>query len=233
MIVVEALSRHHACGGRTRHEAVRRDHRVPHRAERQPGRVPRPHPRRDRHRRAARTSPGWSSIPGRPAGGEAGAAALRRAAVGARRRPPGPGPHRAPEPPARPADPRGPPSSIPTPPSSPTPAPWSPRPPERLGGIGFFLRADRTIWAFADGEPLLMRRAEHWTTFPLELAAAITNATGGHPGHRRHSRPGRVHHLRPAARRHPGHRRRSRFPRGDRLPEGPLRPAQLRRPHWP
>jgi hypothetical protein len=49
----------------------------------------------------------------------------------------------------------------------------------RLGGIGFFLRADRTIWAFADGDPILMRHAEHWTTFPLALAAAITNAIGG------------------------------------------------------
>jgi hypothetical protein len=49
----------------------------------------------------------------------------------------------------------------------------------RLGGIGFFLRADRTIWVFADGVPILMRRAEHWTTFPLALAAAITNAIGG------------------------------------------------------
>ncbi len=49
----------------------------------------------------------------------------------------------------------------------------------RLGGLGFFLRADRTIWAFAEGQPLLMRHAEHWTTFPLPLAAAIANAIGG------------------------------------------------------
>ncbi len=49
----------------------------------------------------------------------------------------------------------------------------------RLGGIGFFLRADRTIWVFADGDPILMRRAEHWSTFPLALAAAIANAIGG------------------------------------------------------
>ena len=28
----------------------------------------------------------------------------------------------------------------------------------RLGGIGFFLRADRTIWVFGRGRPLLMRR---------------------------------------------------------------------------
>ena len=48
-----------------------------------------------------------------------------------------------------------------------------------LGGIGFFLRADHTIWVFADGEPLLMRRGEHWTAFPLELAAAIADAIEG------------------------------------------------------
>jgi len=49
----------------------------------------------------------------------------------------------------------------------------------RLGGIGFFVRADRTIWVFADGDPILMRHAEHWTTFPLALAAAIANSIGG------------------------------------------------------
>lgn len=49
----------------------------------------------------------------------------------------------------------------------------------RLGGIGFFLRADRTIWVFADGQPILMRHAEHWTTFPLPLAAAIARAIRG------------------------------------------------------
>lgn len=48
----------------------------------------------------------------------------------------------------------------------------------RLGGIGFFLRADRTVWAFADGRPLILRRAEHWTAFPLELATAIASGTG-------------------------------------------------------
>jgi hypothetical protein len=48
-----------------------------------------------------------------------------------------------------------------------------------LGGLGFFLRADRTIWAFAGGSPLLIRRAEHWTAFPLELANAINDAIGG------------------------------------------------------
>jgi hypothetical protein len=51
----------------------------------------------------------------------------------------------------------------------------------RLGGIGFFLRGDRTVWAFADGHPLLIRRAEHWTAFPLELATAIASAIGGSP----------------------------------------------------
>lgn len=49
----------------------------------------------------------------------------------------------------------------------------------RLGGVGFFLRADRTIWVFADGQPLLIRHAEHWTTFPLPLASAIARAIGG------------------------------------------------------
>ncbi|MGQ0617801.1 MAG: diadenylate cyclase [Acidimicrobiia bacterium] len=44
-----------------------------------------------------------------------------------------------------------------------------------LGGIGFFLRADRTIWVFADGQPILIRRGERWTAFPLELATAIAN----------------------------------------------------------
>jgi hypothetical protein len=47
-----------------------------------------------------------------------------------------------------------------------------------LGGIGFFLRADRTIWTFADGRPMLIRRRERWTAFPLELANAITDAIG-------------------------------------------------------
>jgi hypothetical protein len=46
----------------------------------------------------------------------------------------------------------------------------------RLGGIGFFLRSDRTLWVFADGQPLLMRRGEHWSAFPLELATAISSA---------------------------------------------------------
>jgi hypothetical protein len=48
-----------------------------------------------------------------------------------------------------------------------------------LGGLGFFVRADRTIWTFVDGQPLLVRRMERWTAFPLELSAAITNMMGG------------------------------------------------------
>jgi DNA integrity scanning protein DisA with diadenylate cyclase activity len=48
----------------------------------------------------------------------------------------------------------------------------------RLGGVGLFLSADRTIWVFASGQPLLLRRGEHWTAFPLELATAVANASG-------------------------------------------------------
>jgi hypothetical protein len=48
-----------------------------------------------------------------------------------------------------------------------------------LGGVGFFVREDRTIWTFADGRPLLVRRGEHWTAFPLELTASIANMIGG------------------------------------------------------
>jgi hypothetical protein len=48
-----------------------------------------------------------------------------------------------------------------------------------LGGVGFFLRDDRTIWVFVDGRPLLMRRGEHWTAFPLELASSIGAMIGG------------------------------------------------------
>lgn len=51
----------------------------------------------------------------------------------------------------------------------------------RLGGVGFFLRADRTIWTFVGGQPLLLRRGEHWTAFPLELAAFIGDLIGGGP----------------------------------------------------
>ncbi len=48
-----------------------------------------------------------------------------------------------------------------------------------LGGVGFYVRADRSIWTFADGQPLIVRRGEHWTAFPLELAASIENMIGG------------------------------------------------------
>ena len=48
-----------------------------------------------------------------------------------------------------------------------------------LGGLGFFLREDRSIWTFVDGQPLLVRRGEHWTAFPLELNAFIADMIGG------------------------------------------------------
>jgi hypothetical protein len=48
-----------------------------------------------------------------------------------------------------------------------------------LGGMGFFLRADRSIWAYRNGYPLLVRRGEHWTAFPLELEALIGKLIGG------------------------------------------------------
>jgi hypothetical protein len=48
-----------------------------------------------------------------------------------------------------------------------------------LGGIGFYVRGDRSIWTFVDGQPLLVRRGEHWTAFPVELAASIGNMIGG------------------------------------------------------
>jgi hypothetical protein len=49
----------------------------------------------------------------------------------------------------------------------------------RLGGLGLFLRADRTIWAFVGGQPILLRRSAHWTAFPLELTAFIASLIGG------------------------------------------------------
>lgn len=49
----------------------------------------------------------------------------------------------------------------------------------RLGGLGLFLRADRTIWAFVDGQPLLLRRGAHWTAFPLELTAFVASLIDG------------------------------------------------------
>jgi hypothetical protein len=51
----------------------------------------------------------------------------------------------------------------------------------RLGGLGFFLRADRTIHVFVNGQPLLVRRGEHWTAFPLELSSSIEGMIGGGP----------------------------------------------------
>jgi hypothetical protein len=48
-----------------------------------------------------------------------------------------------------------------------------------LAGVGFFVRADRSIWTFVDGQPLLVRRGEHWTAFPLELSVSISNLIGG------------------------------------------------------
>jgi DisA bacterial checkpoint controller nucleotide-binding len=48
-----------------------------------------------------------------------------------------------------------------------------------LGGLGLFLRADRSIWAFADGQPLLLRRSAHWTAFPLELTAFVATLIRG------------------------------------------------------
>ncbi|QGG94469.1 diadenylate cyclase [Actinomarinicola tropica] len=50
-----------------------------------------------------------------------------------------------------------------------------------VGGIGFYLRTDRSIWTFVDGEPLLVRRGERWRAFPFELAASITRMIGDSP----------------------------------------------------
>jgi hypothetical protein len=49
----------------------------------------------------------------------------------------------------------------------------------RLGGLGFFLAPDRTIWTFLDGEPLLVRHSEHWAAFPFELTGLVAELTGG------------------------------------------------------
>lgn len=49
----------------------------------------------------------------------------------------------------------------------------------RLGGLGFFLRADRSIWTFVSGRPFLVRRGEHWSAFPLQLAALVERMIGG------------------------------------------------------
>jgi hypothetical protein len=52
---------------------------------------------------------------------------------------------------------------------------------QAVGGIGFYVRADRTVWTFVDGQPLLVRRGEHWSAFPIELAASIAEDIGGGP----------------------------------------------------
>lgn len=49
----------------------------------------------------------------------------------------------------------------------------------RLGGLGFFLRADRTIWTFVDGHPILVRRSGHWAAYPVELTATVSRMIGG------------------------------------------------------
>lgn len=49
----------------------------------------------------------------------------------------------------------------------------------RLGGLGLFLRGDRTIHVFVDGQPLLLRRGEHWTAFPFGLNSALGSVTDG------------------------------------------------------
>ncbi len=52
---------------------------------------------------------------------------------------------------------------------------------QQLGGIGLFLREDRSIWTFIDGEPLVIRRGEHWSAFPLWLAQALGQEIGSSP----------------------------------------------------
>lgn len=46
------------------------------------------------------------------------------------------------------------------------------------GGLGFYLRSDRSIWTFVGGQPLLVRRGERWRAFPFELAASISRMIG-------------------------------------------------------
>jgi hypothetical protein len=48
-----------------------------------------------------------------------------------------------------------------------------------VGGLGLFLRADRSIWAFVDGRPLIVRRGERWIGFPLLLGEALAAVAGG------------------------------------------------------
>jgi hypothetical protein len=48
-----------------------------------------------------------------------------------------------------------------------------------LEGIGFFLRADQTIWVFQQGSPFLIRRGGRWRAIPLNsLTAAIAGLVG-------------------------------------------------------
>jgi DisA bacterial checkpoint controller nucleotide-binding len=47
-----------------------------------------------------------------------------------------------------------------------------------LGGLGLYLRSDRSIWTFVDGQPLLVRRGERWRAFPFELAASLGRMIG-------------------------------------------------------
>ncbi len=48
-----------------------------------------------------------------------------------------------------------------------------------VGGLGLFLRADRSVWAFVDGRPLIVRRGERWIGFPLLLAESLAGIGGG------------------------------------------------------
>ena len=116
--------------------------------------------------------------PARPARGEARAAAVRRPAGAARRRPRGPRALRAAAPPPRRPLPRRR-ASARSAPSSSTAAPSSPRRPAGSAGSASSCATDRTIWAFVDGQPLVLRRGEHWTAFPLELTSFIANLIGG------------------------------------------------------
>ncbi len=52
---------------------------------------------------------------------------------------------------------------------------------EKMGGIGFYLRTDRSIWVFVDGRPLVVRRSEHWKAFPVWLTQALEETVGGGP----------------------------------------------------
>ena len=49
---------------------------------------------------------------------------------------------------------------------------------QQMGGIGFFLRTDRSIWTFVDGRPLVIRRGERWKAFPIWLTQGLQEAVG-------------------------------------------------------